>query len=206
MDFQLTQSEARVLGVMLEKEMTTPDNYPLSLNALVTGCNQKTNREPVVNYDDSEAIEALDSLRHKGLSLLYTGSGRVAKYGHRLSDKINFRTSELAVICVLLLRGPQTVGEIKERTQRMYDFDDIEAVDGCLRRLAENSFVKEMAREPGQKEPRNAHLFCGEPTSVVREVHAAAPASSARDERIEKLEAEVAALRLEFAAFRKQFE
>src|SRR5436190_2605514 len=163
MDFQLDAAEARVLGAMLEKEIATPEYYPLSLNALVNACNQKSNREPVVQYDEDTVESALESLREKGLSLRSTGrDSRVPKYGQRFTEKFNLGRREAAIVCVLLLRGPQTTGELRGRTERLYTFDDLEAVEGTLHRLAEIDFVKQLPRQPGFKESRWAHLLSGD--------------------------------------------
>jgi uncharacterized protein YceH (UPF0502 family) len=203
MDFQLDAVEARVLGSLLEKEVATPEYYPLSLNALVNACNQKSNREPVVQYDEDTVEAALDSLRNKGLALRSTGrDSRVPKHAQRFTEKFNFGRREAAVLCVLLLRGPQTTGELRGRTERLYTFDDLEAVESTLNRLAEIGFTKQLPRQPGTKEPRWAQLMCGE--VEVAEVAAAAPVE--RGDRVARLEAELAELRREFEDFRRRFE
>jgi uncharacterized protein YceH (UPF0502 family) len=162
MDFELDAVEARVLGALLEKEIATPEYYPLSLNALVNACNQKSNRDPVVSYDDDTVEQALESLRAKGLSLRSTGrDSRVPKHAQRFTEKFNLGRREAAVLCVLLLRGPQTVGELRGRTERLYTFDDLEAVESTLRHLDESTFVTLLPRQPGFKEQRWAHLLCG---------------------------------------------
>src|SRR5947199_2531893 len=163
MDFELDGTEARVLGSLLEKEVATPEYYPLSLNALVNACNQKSNREPVVSYDEDTVEVALEGLREKGLALRSTGrDSRVPKHAQRFTEKFNFGRREAAVLCVLLLRGPQTTGELRGRTERLYTFDDLEAVESTLHRLDEMGFVKQLPRQPGTKEPRWAHLMCGD--------------------------------------------
>lgn len=210
-DFRISDVEARVLGALLEKDMATPEYYPLSLNALVNACNQKNNRDPVVFYDEATVEEAVESLRPKGLSTRISGPGmRVEKYGHRLSEKFNFDRRELAVLCVLLLRGPQTLGELRSRTERMHRFDDLDAVAATLRRLAEREdgpWVATLPHAPGTKEPRHAHLLAGD---VEHFEPAAAPPA---EDRLSRLEVEVSALRdavrdltEQFAAFRRQFE
>src|SRR6516162_7652085 len=141
MDWQLDAPEARVLGALLEKEIATPEYYPLSLNALVNACNQKSNREPVVSYDDDVVEEALSGLRAKGLTVRITGDSRVPKHGQRFTEVHNLGRREAALICVLLLRGPQTVGELRGRAERLYVFDDLEAVETTLNRLAELGMV-----------------------------------------------------------------
>lgn len=207
MDWQLDAAETRVLGSLLEKEITTPDYYPLSLNALVNACNQKSNREPVVSYDDDTVEEALQSLRTKGLSMRVTGDGRVAKHEQRFTEKFNLGRREAALFCVLMLRGPQTVGELRGRSERLYSFDDLEAVETTLSRLAELGYVKKLPRRAGYKEQRWAHLLAGDVEEAVEDTWAPAPdrGSSDRD-RIAKLEADLAALRQEFDDFRRRFE
>jgi len=133
----LQPTEVRVLGALVEKEITTPEYYPLTLNALVNACNQKSSREPVVNYGEDTVSQALTLLRNKGLSLRITGAGhRVEKYGHTLGEKLNLGRREVALLCVLMLRGPQTVGELRGRTERMHNFEDLEEVERCLEALA----------------------------------------------------------------------
>src|SRR5690348_3066535 len=176
MDLLLHPVEVRVLGSLLEKEITTPEYYPLSLNALVNACNQKSNREPVVSYDEETVLQAIDRLRDKGVALVSTGrESRVPKYLQRFSEKFNFDRREIAVLCVLLLRGPQTPGELRGRTQRMYDFDDLEGVEATLTRLMEREpepMVKRLAKQPGTKESRYAHLFCGDVVEIYVEQEA----------------------------------
>src|SRR3954454_11145398 len=163
MDFELDAAEARVLGSLLEKEVATPEYYPLSLNALVNACNQKSNREPVVSYDEDTVEVALEGLRTKGLSLRSTGrDSRVPKYAQRVTEKYTFGRREPAALCVLLLRGPQTTGELRGRSERLYTFDDLEAVESTLHRLAEIDFVKQLPRQAGTKEPRWAPLMWGD--------------------------------------------
>jgi uncharacterized protein YceH (UPF0502 family) len=207
MDFQLEAAEARVLGALLEKEIATPEYYPLSLNALVNACNQKSNREPVVAYDEDTAESALESLRDKGLALRISGRDvRVPKHAQRFTEKYNLGRREAAVICVLLLRGPQTTGELRGRTERLYTFDDLEAVESTLHRLAEMGFTKQLPRQPGTKEPRWAHLMCGD-VEAAEVAAAAAPERVSGDrDRIARLEADLAGLRREFEDFRRRFE
>jgi uncharacterized protein YceH (UPF0502 family) len=206
MDLQLDAVEARVLGALLEKEIATPEYYPLSLNALVNACNQKSNREPVVSYGDDTVETALDTLRAKGLALRSSGrDSRVPKHAQRFTETFNLGRREAAVMCVLLLRGPQTTGELRGRTERLYTFDDLEAVESTLHRLGEMEFVKQLPRQAGFKEPRWAHLLSGDV-----EVVEAAPAPLERGpgdrERIARLETELADLRREFDNFRRRFE
>jgi len=212
MDWQLDATEARVLGCLMEKEISTPEYYPLSLNALVNACNQKSNRDPVVSYDEDTVEQALEELRKKGLALRITGrDSRVPKHEQRFTEVFNLGRREAALICVLLLRGPQTVGELRGRAERLYTFDDLEAVESTLHRLAEMDFVKQLPRQPGFKEQRYTHLFSG-PVELAPEAAAepdTAPASvrgpSDRD-RIAALETALADLRREFDEFRRRFE
>jgi uncharacterized protein YceH (UPF0502 family) len=205
---ELDSVEARVLGCLMEKEAATPEYYPLSLNALTNACNQKTNRDPVVAYGDEVVEDALERLRQKGLVLRITGREvRVPKYAHRMTEAFNLGRRESAVLCVLLLRGPQTAGELRQRTASMYTFDDLEAVESTLNRLAEQepeALVKRLERRAGFKEPRHAHLLSGD----IEE--AGAPAATEtpepRRDRIAELEARVEALERAFAEFRRQFE
>jgi uncharacterized protein YceH (UPF0502 family) len=204
MDWQLDATETRVLGALLEKEITTPDYYPLSANALVNACNQKSNREPVVSYDDDAVEDALQSLRTKGLAMRVTGDSRVPKHEQRFTEKFNLGRREAALLCVLMLRGPQTVGELRGRSERLYAFDDLEAVEATLGRLAEMEFVKKLPRRAGFKEQRWAQLLAGD---VEEAAETAAPAAErGPGDRIAKLEAELAALRQEFDQFRRSFE
>ena len=207
MDFILSEPEIRVLGSLVEKEITTPEYYPLTLNALVNACNQKTNREPVVAYDDDEVREALFSLRDKGLVIVCEGT-RVFKYDNYLADKLELSPAEVAVMCMLLLRGPQTPGELRARTERMHAFEELSDVEATLDGLAareESPLVVRLPRQPGRKENRYAHLLAGEVTADSTEEQSEAPGESLR-ERVERLEAEFADLRREFAEFKKQFE
>ena len=205
MDFELDAAEARVLGSLLEKEIATPDYYPLSLNALVNACNQKTNREPASDYDDAAVEEALASLRAKGLALRITGDSRVPKHAQRFTEKLNLGRREAALVCLLLLRGPQTVGELRSRADRLYQFDDLEAVEHTLERLAEMGMTQQLPRRPGFKEQRWTHLLSGEPPLAGEAAPEAARPVSDR-ERIAALERESAELRSAFEEFRKRFE
>ena len=208
-DFQLDPAEARVLGSLLEKEIATPEYYPLSLNALVNACNQKSNREPVVAYDDATVEDALERLRAKGLALRSTGrDSRVPKHAQRFTEKFNFGRREAALLCVLLLRGAQTVGELRGRSERLYTFDDLEIVESTLRHLAERGFVKQLPRQPGFKESRYAHLLSGEVADAgdAATETAAAPARTGLAERVAQLESELAELRAQFEEFRRRFE
>lgn len=209
MDLLLHPVEARVLGALLEKEITTPEYYPLSLNALVNACNQKSNRDPVVQFDEATVEQALQSLRDKGLLLAITGAGsRVPKYGHRISEKLNLGRRELAILCELMVRGPQTLGELRNRSERMHRFDDVSELETVIERQPE--LITKLARRAGEKESRYAHLLSGPPAEAPRE--SAAPALT-RPDRISQLEAEVAQIRSELddlkrqlAGFKQQFE
>lgn len=218
MDWQLDAAETRVLGCLLEKEIATPEYYPLSLNALVNACNQKSNREPVVSYDEATVENALEGLRAKGLALRISGRDvRVPKHAQRFTEKFNLGRREAALICQLMLRGPQTVGELRGRSERLYTFDDLEAVEGTLSRLAEMEFAKRLPRLPGSREARWAHLLAGdveagEPpaethaaTTHTAATHAAELAPSDRA-RIDALEREVADLRRMLEDLKRAFE
>ena len=224
MNFILTEIETRILGSLIEKDITTPDYYPLSLNALVNACNQKNNRDPVMTLDESSVRDALASLQEKRLAGPAGGAdSRVTKFEHRLQEVFNFDRREIAVVCVLLLRGPQTPGELRSRTDRMYHFDALEDVVSTLDRLAQREppLTAILPRQPGTKESRYTHLFSGEPpesdvgrTLMSANVSTNATASTnSSDDRITVLEEDVARLRSELsevqqqlAAFRKQFE
>jgi uncharacterized protein len=211
MDWQLDAPEARVLGVLLEKEIATPEYYPLSLNALVNACNQKSNRDPVVAYDEDIVEVALADLRAKGLAVRITGESRVPKHGQRFTEKLNLGRREAALICLLLLRGPQTVGELRGRSDRLYSFDDLEAVESTLERLSEAGMVKKLPRIAGFRESRYAHLLSGDVAVEEGAVEPAPSPATGRDdhavaERITALEQELAQLRREFEDFRGRFE
>lgn len=213
----LTDTEIRVLGSLVEKDITTPDYYPLSLNALVNACNQKNNREPVTNLTEEQVRQSLSTLQEKRLAGPASGAdSRVSKYEHRLQEVFNFTRGEIAVMCVMLLRGPQTPGELRGRTERMYHFETLDDVQSNLQRLIQKDppLVKMLARQPGTKENRYAHLLAGEieEAEVTRVEKALAPSASEAS-RIQSLEAEIselkteiASLKQQFAEFRKQFE
>jgi uncharacterized protein YceH (UPF0502 family) len=222
MSMVLTEVEARVLGALIEKEITTPEYYPLSLNALVNACNQKNNREPVTSLGEDEVAAAVQGLRDKQLAepISYSGS-RVVKYSHALGEAFNLARRETAILCVLLLRGPQTVGELRGRSERMHKFEDLNEVHLTLQRLAkrEPPMAALLVRQPGTKEARYAHLLCGAVDaagpSAIAAAHAEATAAVGPSdrERIAELEArlaelanEMAELRARFAEFRKQFD
>ena len=220
MEIRLNDIEVRVLGSLVEKELTTPEYYPLSLNSLTNACNQKSNRDPVMALTEEEVVRALDSLRFKQLSVISADGGRVPKYRHLLAEKLGLMPAEQAVLCELLLRGPQTVGELRTRCERMHPFGDLSAVEEVLQELMEREapMIALMARQPGRKEGRYAQLFSELPESGAECTEAPAPEAArqrvmAENERIAKLEAEVAMLRGEVAdlrqlveEFKKQFE
>jgi uncharacterized protein len=217
-NFVLNDIEARVLGALVEKEITTPEYYPLSLNALVNACNQKSNRDPVMNLDEKAVRGALRSLNDQFLARFASSAdSRVPKYEHRLAETFNFHRHEVAVMCVLLLRGPQTPGELRVHAERMYRFEDLEGVHSALQLLMkrEPPLVKVLPRQPGTKEARYVHLLSGdvEPQDGPRAEGVFPPADSLEEARIARLESEVAELRKEVADlrqqigdFRKQFE
>jgi uncharacterized protein len=207
MDVQLDDAEARVLGALMEKAIATPEYYPLSLNALVNACNQKSNREPVVSYDEGTVEAALEALREKGLTMRITGrDSRVPKHEQRFTERHNLGRREAAIICVLLLRGPQTVGELRGRTDRLYTFDDLEGVESTLNKLAEMGFVKQLPRQAGFKEQRWAHLMCGDVDVEAAPAPAAVERGSSDRDRIAALERDLAELRAQFDDFRRRFE
>lgn len=209
MEILLSPVEIRALGALVEKDLATPDYYPLSLNALTNACNQKTNRDPVTAYEDAEVLDALQSLRDIHLVAFVSEAGsRVEKYRHKLGEKFNFSRGELALLSVLFLRGPQTLGELRDRTARMFAFADIETLQHALERLAArepDALVRQLAKAPGTKEPRWAHLFCGEP-AMPEGPAAVQPVASHLAERVEALESALRELRDEFEKFRSQFQ
>jgi uncharacterized protein len=210
-DQKLTAVEVRVLGSLIEKEITTPEYYPLTLNALVNACNQISNRDPVVSFDDKTVARALEDLREKKLVWMVTGAGRVPKYEHRFADALKLAEQELAVLCVLMLRGPQTVGEIRGRTGRLYEFKELEEVELTLQALmtAEPSLVVKLPRQPGTKESRYAHLLSGEVQIEEREVapriEPAVIEVRQENEKIAKLEEELAQVRIDLSELKQQF-
>ena len=203
----LSPIAARVLGSLVEKEITTPEYYPLSLNALANACNQKNNREPVMNLDEDQIRQALHQLEDDGLAGPARGTdSRVAKYEHRMQEVFNFTRGEIAVVCVLLLRGPQTPGELRGRSERMHRFEELGDVQSTLQRLMQREppLVKVLPRQPGTKEARYAHLFSGEPADVVATVETIEYAGTGSS--MAQMEAEIAALREEVAELRTQVE
>ena len=217
-NFLLTEAEVRVVGSLMEKDATTPDYYPLSLNALVNACNQKSNRDPFMTLTEEAVRQALSSLQEKRLAgPVNSADSRVTKYEHRMQEVFNFSRGENAVLCVLMLRGAQTPGELRGRTERIHRFEDLDEVQSALQKLMQRDppLAQVLQRQPGTKESRYVHLFCGlvepfvlpEPNSTPRAVR------MDNAERLEKLEETVATLQQEvedlktqFAGFRKQFE
>lgn len=220
---RLSAEEARVVGSLMEKQVTTPEYYPLTMNALINACNQISNRDPAVSYDERVVSYALEELREKKLAReVRTADGRVPKYRQVIEEVYPLARAEVAVLCVLLLRGPQTAGELRARTERLYPFSDISFVEATLEGLAEGAdarppLVIKLPRQAGRKESRYTHLLSGpvevDETPERGETSARSSARGAGDERAERLEEEVRALRAgmeelrrEFAEFRKQFE
>lgn len=217
MEIQFTPVEIRVLGCLVEKESTTPETYPLTLNALTRACNQKSNREPVMELSEATVLDALEALNKRMLVSSRSGSdSRVSKYSHRLRDRrspeFDFAAEELAVICVLLLRGPQTPGEIRTRSDRLFHFQDTAAILSTLQKLQEREdgpYVKQLARQPGQKEARYMHLFAGdieEDAVSYATTTEGAGSSTELQARVGALEVELAELQQRFQEFVKQFE
>jgi len=213
MDVQLNEIEVRVLGALIEKGLTTPEYYPLTLNSLTTACNQKSNRQPVVSFDEKTVLRTVEGMRDKNLTMMVTGAGsRVAKYKHTFARRFQLNEKEVAALCVLMLRGPQTIGEIRGRSARLCNFASLEEVSETLHGLmkrGEGDYVVELPREPGRKESRFAHLFCGEPKLPETNVHVPMEPRQrviAEDERLAKLEAEVSTLRDELNQLRGEFD
>ena len=218
MNFLLSEIEVRVLGSLVEKDATTPDYYPLSLNALVNACNQKSNRDPFMTLTEDAVRQALESLKVKRLAgPVNSADSRVTKYEHRMQEVFNFSRGENAVLCVLMLRGPQTPGELRGRTERIHAFEDLDEVQSALQKLMQRDppLAQVLQRQPGTKESRYVHLFCGLVEAFVMPEPNATPRALRMDnaERLEKLEEtvvglhkEVEDLKQQFAGFRKQFE
>ena len=217
----LDPAEVRVLGSLVEKAITTPDYYPLSLNALVNACNQSSNRDPVVVYGEPTVLRALEGLRSRKLVFVFEGAAsRVVKYGHKFAEALGLSPPETAALCVLMLRGPQTTGEIRGRSGRLHEFASLEEVESVLRRLAASSpqaLVARLPRQTGFKESRFAHLLAGPPGALAPAV---APGFAALagceapdvdpiarlDREVEALRREIGELKAQFADFRKQLE
>ena len=221
MEMILNPAEVRVLGCLVEKQITTPDYYPLTLNALCTACNQKSNRSPVVTYDDKTVVRAVDDLRDKKLVWMITTAGsRTPKYEHRFAEMLDINPAEVAALCILMLRGPQTVGEIRGRTGRLYEFESIPAVEETLEGLMareDNPFIMKLPRQAGRKEHRFAQSLSGKPEidedDAIPAIEAARIEVQSENERydelkatVEALQQELEALQAEFDAFKQQFE
>lgn len=218
MELQLTETEVRVLGSLIEKDITTPEYYPLSLNALVNACNQKSNRDPVMQLNEDAVRDALEGLQQLRMAGPARGAdSRVTKYEQRLQEVFNFTRPEIAVLCVLLLRGPQTPGELRGRTDRLHRFEALDDVQSAVQKLMQREppLAKVLPRQPGTKESRYAHLLAGDVVGAEVPAQPRAPAerNPADDDRIAQLEKEVTALRKDVSdvkdqleRFRKQFE
>lgn len=198
--FVLDPVEVRVIASLLEKESTTPEYYPLTLNSLITACNQKSNRSPVVSYDDETVAEALERLRAQKLSSVIISGGRAQKYAQRISETLNLGRRELALLCTLMLRGPQTLGELRDRSERMHRFEDLDQAELCLQHLAEMELAVKLPRQPGQKENRYAHLLSG-PVDVEQSVE---PEYERAPDRLSALEREVDELREQVRVLQQQ--
>jgi hypothetical protein len=213
MEMMLTETEIRVLGSLIEKALSTPEYYPLSLNALTNACNQKSNRDPVVSYEENTVARACEDLEKKGL-VRKSGVGRVIKYEERFTRERDLVARESSILCVLFLRGPQTAGEIRGRTGRMHAFESLEALLDTLNNLQEWGYIQRLARLPGHKESRYGHLLSGEPEIAHSDT---APDDSGSNNEaemridrmaqdIEALRSDIDALKEAFAIFKKQFE
>jgi uncharacterized protein YceH (UPF0502 family) len=206
---ELTDIEVRVLGSLVEKQVTTPEYYPLTLNALMLACNQKNNRTPVTSYDETTVAQALETLREKNLAYVFYGStSRVPKYKHVLPEVMHLTQPELALMCVLLLRGPQTTGELATRAFRLHEFSGLEEVEATLNSLITREpdpLVKRLPRQPGQKEARFAHLLSGE-VSIYAAPEEVAPTRTRGNDRVAALEAEIETLKAEVGMLKSQFE
>lgn len=219
MDQILTPAEVRVLGSLIEKEITTPEYYPLTLNALTNACNQISNRDPVVAFDEKTVARALESLREKKLAWMVTGVGRVPKYEHRFAETLQLAEQEVAVLCVLMLRGPQTMGEIRGRTGRLYEFKELEEVELTLKALmaAQPPLVLKLPRQHGTKESRYAHLLAGEVQIEERdaitrlepatlEIHKENERLTTLEQELSQVKSELGELKQQFLEFKKQFD
>ena len=222
MELILSAIEIRILGALIEKEITTPHYYPISLNALTNACNQKSNRNPVMNVDEKTVVRTLEELRfhHKLIWQVTTAGGRVAKYKHNISTIYEFSLQEISVLCELFIRGPQTLGELRTHTGRLCEFESLEEVEDIIQKLInaeQGPFVQKLPREVGRRENRYAHLFCGEievgDEKFKPPLEPAALEVQSENKRIEALEEEVSSIKEElgdlkeqFCLFKKQFE
>lgn len=202
MEFGLDAVETRVLASLMEKDMTTPEYYPLTLNALLAACNQTSNRYPVMAVEENSARSALHSLEAKGLAGVARSEGRVARFEHRIGEALNLGRRESALLCTLLLRGPQTPGELRSRSERMHHLEDVDEVQLVLQKLIDHDppLAKLLPRHPGTKEARYVDLFCSRPLDAGSQLDTAS-----RQDRLSALEAEVAGLREEVQLLRQQF-
>jgi uncharacterized protein YceH (UPF0502 family) len=208
LELDLDAVETRILGSLLEKDITTPEYYPLTLNALIAACNQKSNREPVMELGEASVRAALRSLEEKGLAGLARAEGRVARFEHHMGEVLNLGRRETALLCTLLLRGAQTPGELRGRSERMHRLEDLDEVQLVLQKLIDHDppLVKLLPRQPGTKEARYVDLFGSREFEVNDDAGSVAMASPvSREERIAALESEIAQLRAEFEALRQQF-
>ena len=210
MDILLTDEEVRVLGCLMEKEMATPDYYPLTLNALTNACNQKSNRDPVVSYAEETAIYALNGLRERKL-IRQSNLSRVAKYEQIFAQELKLVSSEQAIICILLLRGPQTIGEIRSRTERLYAFSGLDEVQKTITNLEDMQLVSALPRQPGRKESRYTHLLSGKPqeksdaATILRPKNEATPNTNRSIDRTGELQLQIDELRLELQNLKEEF-
>jgi hypothetical protein len=208
MDFILNDVEVRVLGALLEKSYTTPEYYPLSLNSLQNACNQKSNRNPVVAFDEKTVVRGVEGLKGKKIAV-QSDSGRVVKYAENFVSLLNLVTREAAILCLLFLRGPQTIGELRGRSERIHAFEDTTEVEEVLETLLESGYVVKLPKQPGRKENRYVHLFAGKPEVEEETGQAkAAPAVLevlAENERIRNLEKQVVNLQKQLADLQAQF-
>jgi uncharacterized protein len=217
MELNLTENEVRVLGSLIEKDITTPEYYPLSLNALINACNQKSNRDPVMHLEENTVRDALEGLQQRRLAGCAGGAdSRVTKYEQRLQEVFNFTRPEIAVLCVLLLRGPQTPGELRGRAERMYRFESLEDLQSALQKLLQRDppLAKVLPRQPGTKESRYAHLLSGDvvepesslPSAVIESSPADANRIARLEQEVTELQREVSELKRQLKEFRRQFE
>jgi uncharacterized protein len=207
-DHALNSTELRVLGALIEKETTTPEYYPLTLNSLLSACNQKTNRWPVTSYNENDVMQAIEALRARRFAAEIIGNGRVPKYAQRFTEALNLGRREAALLCVLMLRGPQTIGELKDRTERLHAFADTQEIENVLEKLMERTegpLATKFSRLPGQKEPRYMHLLGG-PVEQENSMPSESALSASYPERLAILEAEMMRLRQDVDALRRRLD
>lgn len=201
----LNDKERRVLGSLIEKEMATPEHYPLSLNALTSACNQKSNRDPVVSYDEATVLQAVSSLKEKKFAW-ESHAGRVTKYSQNFTKIKDLTDKEAAVICLLLLRGPQTLGELRARSERLHKFESLAEVEEVMNDLADQDLTVRLPRQPGRKEARYTHQLGGKPDPETASQSGASAPRTELEQEVAELKEEIAGLRREFHEFKKQFE